>query len=106
MSSANANFTLSQCVILTNPYAILSATTLTVGSGIWLIVFGLGLFISIIANPTTVTGLFTIGIITEVQWTVVHAISPTCSKSLVSLLNIFLPTLDLNTVSLQSTLSA
>ncbi|HQV77807.1 MAG TPA: T9SS type A sorting domain-containing protein [Chitinophagales bacterium] len=106
VSSANANFTLSQCVTPTNPYAILSATTPTVGSGIWSIVSGPGSLTSTTANPTTVTGLSTIGIITEVQWTVAHATSPTCPKSLVSPLNILPPTLDLNTVSLQSTSSA
>ncbi|HMZ34742.1 MAG TPA: T9SS type A sorting domain-containing protein, partial [Chitinophagales bacterium] len=81
VSAAVANFTLAQCTDPNNPYAVLSATAPTVGSGTWSIVSGSGTLASTTANPTTITGLSTTGTSTQVKWEVAYASAPTCPKS-------------------------
>ena len=94
------------CADPTKPYAILAATTPTVGSGTWSIVSGDGTLSSTTANPTTITGLSEIGGSTTIKWEVAYPSSPgpTCTKSQNRTLS---PTaLSLSTVSMQSTLSS
>jgi hypothetical protein len=101
VSAAVATATLAQCTDPNNPYAVLSATAPTVGSGTWSIVSGSGTLASTTANPTTITGLSTTGTSTQVKWEVAYASAPTCPKS--QTLTITPQTLNLGAVSLQST---
>jgi hypothetical protein len=91
------------CADPSKPYAILSATTPTVGSGTWSIVSGDGTLSSTTANPTTITGLSAINGSTTVKWEVAYPVSPgpACPKSQSRTLSPV--ALALDNVSLQST---
>lgn len=101
----SATATLAQCADPNNPYAVLSATAPTVGSGTWSIISGPGTFPGSVTttttNPVNITGLSTTGASTQVKWEVAYASAPTCPKS--QTLTITPQTLNLGAVSLQST---
>ena len=81
VSNAVASATIAECMDPNNPYATLTATAPTVGSGTWSITSGSGTLASTTANPTTITGLSTAGASTQVKWEVAYASAPTCPKS-------------------------
>lgn len=81
VSDAMANYTLAQCADPATPYAFLNAEEPVVGTGFWSIVSGPGAITASSAAQTTITGLSSSGMPTEVSWTVGFTQAPACSKS-------------------------
>lgn len=81
VSAAVASAVAMRCGNSVEPYATLSATIPTVGTGTWSIVSGSGTILSPGSNSTQITGLSTTGANTIVKWEVAYPTAPTCPKS-------------------------